>query len=130
MIPIRSTLSPEDYAKAEAFIKKIKPILLTGDYTIEPTEKNRIFERKFSLTDQKRREILLSLTADDCYQIEPNNNPRYKADEVYKFFKEVELIIFGEFESSKLYLKMYIRESKTYDMVIIISFHEEGMHDL
>ena len=103
---------------------------MTGEFYIEPTEKNNYFDRKFSLTDQKKREILKSLTADDCYQIEPNNNPRYKTDEVYKFFKEVELIVFGEFESTTLYLKMYIRESKTYDMVIVISFHEEGMHDM
>lgn len=130
VIHIRYALSPEDYAKAEAFIKKIKPLLMTGEFYIEPTEKNNYFDRKFSLTDQKKREILKSLTADDCYQIEPNNNPRYKTDEVYKFFKEVELPVFGELESTTLYLKMYIRESKTYDMVIVISFHEEGMHDM
>ena len=82
------------------------------------------------MTHQEKLEILRSLTADDCYQIEPNNNIRYKTDDVYKFFKELELIIFGELESMKLYLKMYIRELKTHDLVIVISFHEEGMHDL
>lgn len=130
VIHIRYALSPEDYAKAEAFIKRIKPLLLTGDFQIEQTEKNKSFDREFSLTDQEKRDILKSLTADDCYQIEPNNNPRYKTDEVYKFFKEIEVIVFGELESTKLYLKMYIRESKTYDMVIVISFHKEGLHDL
>lgn len=130
MISIRCFLSSEDYEKAKAFVNDIKPLLRTGDIQIERTEKNKIFDRKFSLTDQKKCDILKSLTADDCYQIEPNNNPRYKTDEVYKFLKEVELIVFGELESTKLYLKMYIKELTSYDMVIVISFHEEGMHDL
>lgn len=130
VILIQYSLSTEDYEKASAFIKRINPLLQTGDFQIEKTEKNKIFDRKFSLTDQKKRNILRSLTADDCYQIELNNNPRYKTDEVYKFFKEVDMIVFGELESTKLYLKMYIRELNTYDMVIVISFHEEGMHDL
>ena len=120
MISIRCSLSSEDYEKAKAFVNDIKPLLRTGDIQIERTEKNKIFDRKFSLTDQKKCDILKSLTADDCYQIEPNNNPRYKTDEVYKFLKEVELIVFGELESTKLYLKMYIRELTTYDMVIVI----------
>ena len=130
VIYIRYSLTVDDYAKAEAFIKKIKPLLMTGDFSIELTEKNQYFDRKFSLTDQQKREILKALTADDCYQLEPNNNPRYKTSEVYKFFKAVDLIVFGEYESTTLYIKMYIRESKTYDMVIVISFHEEGMHDI
>ena len=130
VILIQYLLSTEDYEKARVFIKRINPLLQTGDFQIEKTEKNKIFDRKFSLTDQKKRSILRSLTADDCYQIELNNNPRYKTNEVYKFFKEVDLIVFGELESTKLYLKMYIRELNTYDMVIVISFHEEGIHDL
>ena len=130
MIHISYSLSSDDYKKAEEFIKKIRPLLSVGEFQIELTEKNKLFDRKFSLNHQQKCEILKSLTADDCYQIEPNNNSRYKTDEVYKFFKEVELLVFGELEATKLYLKMYIRELKTYDMVIVISFHEEGMHDL
>ena len=129
VIHISYSLSSADYKKAENFIKRIRPLLSTGDIQIESTEKNKFFDRKFSLTDQKKRELLKSLTADNCYQIEPNNNPRYKTDEVYKFFKEVDLPVFGELEATTLYLKMYIRESKTYDIVIVIPFHEEGMHD-
>lgn len=129
MIHIRYSLSSGDYKKAEEFIKQIRPLLSTGEFQIAPTEKNKDFDRKFSLTDWEKREIIKSLTADDCYQIEPNNNTRYKTDEVYKFFKDVELLVFGEPETAKLYLKMYIRETKTYDIVIVISFHEEGMHD-
>ena len=130
MIHISCILTPEDYTKAEAFIKRIKPLLSTGDFQIEKTEKNIMFDRQFSLTHQDKCEILKSLTADDCYKIEPNNNSRYQSSEVYKFFKEIELTVFGENETTRLYLKMYVKESKAYDMVIVISFHEEGLHEL
>lgn len=130
MIHISCILTPEDYKKAEAFIKTIKPLLSTGNFQIEKTEKNIMFDRQFSLTHQDKCEILKSLTADDCYNIEPNKNSRYPTSEVYKFFKEIELTVFGENETTKLYLKMYVKESKTYDMVIVISFHEEGLHEL
>lgn len=130
VIPIRRRLPDEDYSKADAFIRKLRPMLRTGEFQIEQTEKNRCFDRRFSLTHEKKRDILKSLTADDCYQIELNNNPRYEAGDVYKFFKEVTLEVFGEAECVKLYLKMYVRETKTYDMVIVISFHEEGMHEV
>lgn len=130
MIHISCILTPEDYKKAEAFIKRIKPLLSTGDFQIEKTEKNIMFDRQFSLTHQDKCEILKSLIADDCYKIEPNNNSRYQASEVYKFFREIELTVFGENETTRLYLKMYVKESKAYDMVIVISFHEEGLHEL
>ena len=130
VIRIHHSLSSAEQKKAEDFIRKIKPLLSMGEFQIEPTEKNKIFNRQFPLTDQQKREILKSLTADDCYWIGPNDNPRYKTDEVYKFFKDIEVVVFGEPDTTKLYLKMYIKESKTYDMVIVISFHGEGMHDL
>lgn len=130
VIHISYSLSAEDYKKAEDFIKKIRPLLSTGDIVVKKTEKNNYFDRYFSLTHQEKCDVLKTLTADDCYQIEPNNNPRYENANVYKFFKEVELPVFGEIESAKLYLKMYIAELKTYDRVIVISFHKEGMHDI
>lgn len=129
VIHISCTLSSEDYLKSSKFISRIKPLLNTGDFQIVLTEKNKLFDCKFPLTDQKKRDILRSLTADDCYQIEPNNNPRYQAAEVYKFLKNVDLLSYGEQVAVELYIKMYIKESKSYDMVIVISFHEEGMHD-
>ena len=123
-------LTSAERQQAEAFLGKIRPLLCTGEFTIARTEKNIAFDREFSLTHQEKCAILLTLTADDCCQIAMNNNPRYETDEVYIFFKETVLPVFGEPENVKLYLKMYIREARTYDIVIVISFHKEGMHDL
>ncbi len=75
-----------------------------------------------------RKEILRSLTADDCTAIEPNNNSRYPDAEVYKFIKNCRLSVYGEDTDVKLYIKTYLREGKTRDIVIVISFHEEGMY--
>lgn len=82
------------------------------------------------MTQDEKISILLSLSAEDCCQIEPNNNPGYDENDVYVFIKDAELLCYGEPQTVNLYIKMYIRETKTYDTVIVISFHEEGMHDL
>lgn len=67
------------------------------------------------------------MTADDCTGIEPNDNPRYPEAEVYKFIKACHLNVYGEETDVTLYIKAYLREKQYYDLVIVISFHEEGM---
>ena len=78
--------------------------------------------------DETKKDILRSLTADDCIGIEPNNNPRYPEAEVYKFIKACRLYVYGEETNVTLYIKAYLREKQYYDVVIVISFHEEGMY--
>lgn len=101
----------------------------TGNYVIKPSEKNKYFDRKFNLRDSAKREILKSLAPEECTSIEPNNNPRYADSEVYKFIKNCELSNYGQIEQIPLYIKMYIQEGKHDEMIIVISLHEEGMHD-
>ena len=38
-------------------------------------------------------------------------------------------LVYGENETHKLYIKMYLAETPSFDIVIVISFHEEGMYD-
>lgn len=130
MIPIRTELSPDDYKKAQEFIKRMKPLLATGDITIVPTQKNIEFDRLYAFPEAKKIEVIKSLSAADCYQIEPNDNQRFGNEDVYKFFKEIGLLSYGVPEAVKLYLKLYIRERPRYDTVIVISFHEEGWHEI
>ena len=70
----------------------------------------------------------ISIRPEDCVKIEPNNNPRFVDSDVYVFIKNDEIMVYGELELHKLYIKIYLREKKTYDTVIVISFHEEGLH--
>ena len=81
------------------------------------------------MRDAQKREILKSLTVDDCIKIEDNTNARYDTATLFFFIKDVSIEAYGEVELVSLYLKMYIKETKTHDTVIVISFHEEGMYD-
>ena len=130
VIPIRTELSPDDYKKAQEFIKRMKPLLATGDIKVIPRWKNKELQEKYRLSHKEQCDILKMLSAEDCVEISPNDNPRYDISaEVYKFFKDAELLYFGEPELVKLYLKLYIETRTAYDIVMVISFHEKGKYD-
>lgn len=113
--------------RAAGFLKRISGVLATGEFQIQQNSKNKEFDRKFNLRDGEKKEILRSLTVDDCVAVEPNDNPRYSEAEVFKFIKDWHLVVYGEEEEVTLYIKAYLREGKFSDLVIVISFHEEGM---
>lgn len=115
-------LSEEQYANAKEFLKKCKPYLRTNDCDFRPSEKNRDFDRRARLTHDEKVRIIETLTADDCVKIEKNNNPSYPDAIIYVFILDVELD-----ETVKLYIKMYLVEEKNYAVVIVISFHDEGV---
>ena len=126
---IENELLLRNKEKAEAFLKKIRPLLFTKEYTFVQRDKNMEFDRLYSLTDEQKAEIIKSLTPADCISVEPNDNPRYPDAEVYAFIKGQQLLSYGEVEYVKLYIKMYLNEQKRNDMVIVISFHPEGMYE-
>lgn len=126
MICIANRLSAANYKKAEEFLKRIKPLLATNECQFKKSLKNTAFDQQFNLRNEQKIEIIKSLTADDCIKIAPNDNLRYADSEVYQFIKYVELLVYGENESHKLYVKMYLAEQTHFDIVIVISFHEEG----
>ena len=68
--------------------------------------------------------MLLALNSTDCIAIEPNKNKRYCDAMVYKFEKVYELEYFGEICDVKVYIKQYIFEEKTFNLVMVISLHE------
>ena len=123
-------LNPNDQKRAEEFLKRMQRILATNDCTFMQSEKNRAFDDEFPLRDAEKRELLKKLTADDCVEISRNDNPRYPDSDVFVFIREMELHVYGETEKVLVYVKTYIREGRTYDLVVVISFHREGMHDI
>ena len=129
MFAICPGLSQIDLSKVEAFLRHAKALLPTGSFTIKHSEKNKEFDRKFNLRHDGKKKILQALTPQDCTAIESNNNPRYPDCEVYKFIKSYELSNYGQIEQIPLYIKMYIQEEKFDEVIIVISLHEEGMHD-
>lgn len=129
VIGIGTPLSTTEIQKANQFLSRIKPLLATNDCVFMTSQKNKDFDRLFSMKHNQKIDVLKSLTANDCVKIEPNNNSRFEQSEVYVFLKCVEILVYGESQSHKLYIKIYIRERSDYDTVIAISFHEEGLYD-
>lgn len=105
-------------------------MLPTNQIIIEPTPKNKLFDRKYNLTHKEKVKIIKSLEVDDCVDIQPNTNLRYSDAEVFFFYKTIEVEVYGEVETVTLYIKEYIDDRDGMDMVIVISFHEEGLHEL
>lgn len=119
----------EESHQIEEFLKRVRALLMTNEYQIQPTVKNNDFNRKYPLRDEQKTSILKALTIDDCIDFGPNTASQYPDSMVYEFIKDVEVIIFGENTDLKLYIKLYILDKRTHQLVIAISFHREGMHE-
>ncbi len=105
-------------------------MLPTNQCTFKITEKNTQFDYKYNLSHAQKIEIIRSITVADFVESRPNAVPTYPDAELFIFHKAVELVIYGEKEKKLLYIKEYIIDDKNMEMVIVISFHEEGLHDL
>lgn len=130
MFTIKRVWSEEDRAVIENFLVRAKALLATKEFEIEPTEKNRIFKNKYPLKSDEQANLLKSLQVEDCVDFGPNDNSRFSESTVFTFIKTVELSNFGEPEMVCLYIKEYIMEQGRYEIVCVISLHEEGMHEI
>lgn len=129
VIIIGMNLSPDERIKAQNFLDTIKPLLKTNECQFKISEKNKSFDREFNMRDKEKKDIINSLTVDDCISIENNNNPRYADSEIYKFLKNITFPIYGENGDIEIYIKMYLQECDYYNMVIVISFHKSGEYE-
>lgn len=129
MVSIGKTITPAEKEKVREFLSRIKPYLKTNEYQIQVNHKNKNFDRSYPLRDKEKRQILESLTEDDCIEIENNNNPRYDNAEVFVFLKQVSIPVYGEIENIELYIKMYMKEYDRSNIVIVISFHPSGEYE-
>ena len=97
----------------------------TNDFQISVRGKNKAFLDDYRIKTDKIKEVLLSLSALDCKAFEANNNQTYSESLIYIFLKECEFDRYGEPCKVMVYIKLYITNEKTYDQVIVISFHED-----
>ena len=111
--------------EAQKFLGRVRALLATNEFQVSQRDKNQEFLEKHRIKDRKIKEMLLALNGTDCTAIEPNSNPRYREALVYKFIKVYELDYFGDTCIVTVYIKQYIIEEKTYDLVMVISFHED-----
>ena len=119
-----------DSTKIQEFLTTVKSIMKTEQLTILPRTKNIAFMQKYKIKHRDAICMVEQLELEDCYSVEPNNNPRYAEAEVYKFKRKYDLRGYKEdTESVVVYIKMYLMEKKTYDDVVAISFHRDGEID-
>ena len=129
VINISKIWTAGERASISEFLAHAASLLFTNQFKIEPTIKNKEFDKQFPLRHDDKKKILKSLKVDDCVAIEPNDNPRYPDSTVFKFIKEAPITSFGETKDVVLYIKTYIIDKNTYEMFWVISFHEEGQYD-
>lgn len=96
------------------------------DYTIAPRPKNKKLREDYIVTDEKIKDILLSLRAEDFVSQDMSNNGEHEEDIVCKFMKKYSLMPRwkedADYEEVLLYIKMVRPESG--QPIFIISFHK------
>ena len=123
-------LSPEDRQRVETFLKRAKALLPTNQCTFKLTNKNKSFDNKYNLRHSQKIDIIRSITVDDFIETKRNEVPGYPDTNLYVFHKAVKLLLYGEEAEVVVYVKEYILDDNNMEMVIVISLHEEGLHDL
>lgn len=127
MFEIEEVLSKDDKEKVKEFLEKCKALLATNECDFSIRDKNNDFDKCYPLKHNDKIEILRSLSVNDCVKIAPNLNSNYHECDVYIFIKESNLIVYGEEDTIRLYIKMYLIEQVHFDKIIVISFHKAGI---
>ncbi|MCT7871457.1 MAG: hypothetical protein N4Q18_10760, partial [Lactobacillus crispatus] len=79
----------------------------------------------YVIDEQKVRDILLSLDANDFSEKLHNKHPGYEYELLYVFGKEIELL--ERFGNKKVRIPLYIKINKLLTgFVIVISFHKQN----
>lgn len=127
MNSISIQFTEEELKRVDYFLTRVKSLLATNECQFAKSIKNNDFDNSYPMKHSDKMAVLKSLVASDCVKIEPNDNPRYETAEVFVFLKNIEFYVYGEIERMCIYIKMYIQTKPTFDIVLIISFHKDGM---
>lgn len=111
-------------SEVENYLADVRTAVKEGRYQVSPRDKNRELFIDYVFTEDKRKEVLLSLTADDFSNAVWNDHPQHPEEILYIFGKDIFLMPrFGkEEEKISLYIK-FNKWSNSY--LIVISFHKQ-----
>lgn len=118
-------IDEKGFCEVQKFLERVRSRIVTNEYQVSSHYKNKDFLEKYKIKDCKVKEILLALSGTDCISIEQNDNPSYPEATVYKFVRTYELDFFGVDSLIDVYIKMYLLEKQTCDLVMVISIHED-----
>ena len=114
-------------ADIEKYLEDVKEAINAGRYRVEMNENrqdNRDLVMDYIVDEEKRKQILLSLTAMDFSEIRHNTHIGYEHELLYVFGKEVKLL--RRFDSGEEQVSLYIKFNKLESRyVIVISFHKQ-----
>lgn len=111
-------------SEVENYLADVRTAVKEGRYQVSPRDKNRELFIDYVFTEDKRKEVLLSLTADDFSDAVWNDHPQHPEEILYIFGKDIFLIPrFGKKEEK---ISLYIKFNKwSNSYLIVISFHKQ-----
>lgn len=114
-------------ADIEKYLEEVKEAINAGRYRVEMNENrqdNQDLFMDYLVSEEKRKQILLSLTAMDFSEIRNNTHKGFEHELLYVFGKDIKLLRrFGSGEEQvSLYIKFNKLESR---YIIVISFHKQ-----
>lgn len=114
-------------ADIEKYLEEVKEAINAGRYRVEMNDNrqdNQDLFLDYIISEEMRKQILLSLEVTDFSEIRNNTNKGYEHELLYVFGKDIKLLrrfLPGE-EQVSLYIKFNKLESS---YVIVISFHKQ-----
>lgn len=111
----------EQPISVEDFLEVIHPMLEENQYFILPRDKNDFFMDDYMITEEMRKQILLSLTEMNFKKVERNNHPKFSG---YVYIFEIWVKLIHRYLNEEELVRLYIKISNQFTRsVIIISFH-------
>ena len=111
----------------EMYLEDVKEAINAGRYRIamnENRQDNRDLFVDYVISEEQRKQILLSLEAADFSEIRHNIPKGYEHELLYVFGKDVKLL--NRFGSEEEQVSLYIKFNKLESLyVIVISFHKQ-----
>ena len=111
----------------EMYLEDVKEAINAGRYRIamnENRQDNQDLFVDYVISEEQRKQILLSLEAADFSEIKHNTHKGYEHELLYVFGKDVKLL--NRFGSEEEQVSLYIKFNKLESLyVIVISFHKQ-----
>ena len=111
----------------EMYLEDVKEAINAGRYRIamnENRQDNRDLFVDYVISEEQRKQILMSLEAADFSEIRHNTHIGYEHELLYVFGKDVKLL--NRFGSEEEQVSLYIKFNKLESLyVIVISFHKQ-----
>ena len=111
----------------EKYLEEVKAAINAGRYRVEMNDNrqdNQDLFLNYIISEEKRKQILLSLESIDFSEIRHNTHKGYEHELLYVFGKDVKLL--RRFSSGEEQVSLYIKFNKLETRyVIVISFHEQ-----